>query len=359
MIAFPHSASEVTSAWLESSMKMGPIASFDYVPIGTGQVGDTVCITINWAKPDAGPSKIAAKFASTDETSRSTAAAFGLYAREVNFYRKLAPNIDVRTPHVYASELSQDGKDFVLLFEDMNPGHVGNQLEVCTIEEARHCIRQAAALHAQTFMAPWLETASWLKRTPGGDEQFIGLYPHAQAVFQERYDGLLDKDCMNLCVELSKHIDKWVQRKAQRRSVCHSDFRLDNMLFSCHEGCVPVAVVDWQTAEVDCPFKDVAYFLGCGIPSSLRRPHEAEMLDLYCDEMSRRGVAMKRADIWDRYSVGIFHGIVMGVFSAAFVARTQRGDANFLSMVKNSCEMALDNGSMHALQRLKEIDNAH
>ena len=32
--------------------------------------------------------------------------------------------------------------------------------------------------------------------------------------------------------------------------------------------------------------------------------------------------------------------------------RTERGDANFLSMARNSCELCLDHGSIDALKRL-------
>jgi hypothetical protein len=44
--------------------------------------------------------------------------------------------------------------------------------------------------------------------------------------------------------------------------------------------------------------------------------------------------------------------VATAVFSAAFVVRTERGDANFLSMATNACEQALDHHSIGALDTL-------
>jgi hypothetical protein len=112
MAAFPTTADAVTPGWLEARLKAagvmgaGRVLAASFVPIGTGQVGDTARFTLVYDRAGAGPETVAAKFASADGTSRSTAAMFGLYAKEVHFYRELAPRIDVRSPQVYASALS-------------------------------------------------------------------------------------------------------------------------------------------------------------------------------------------------------------------------------------------------------------
>lgn len=357
MVPFPATAAAVTPAWLEprlARIEGARIVDLGHVAIGTGQVGDTARFTITWDRPGAGPETVAAKFASADATSRSTAAMFGLYRKEVSFYRELAPHIGVRTPQVFASELSEDGSEFILLFEDLGPCRGGNQLAGCSIEDARAGVIQAAALHAPTWGADWLETAPWLQPVPGLVEQITALYPQAHAIFRERYDGMLAPDLMAVCDALNDRIAGYYARVPALRAVCHGDFRLDNMLFDVVGGRDPIAVVDWQTTAADCPIKDLGYFLGCGIGSAVRRPHEDELIALYCEEMGRRGVALTRAAIWNRYRVGALHGVSTAVFSAAFVVRTDRGDENFLSMARNACELAVDHDSIGALDNLLE-----
>jgi hypothetical protein len=357
MNQFPSTAAAVTREWLEPRLRHGAdghLVAIDHVPIGTGQVGDTARFTLTWDRPGAGPATVAAKFASADATSRSTAAMFGLYAREVHFYREQAPRLDVRTPRVFAGELSADGAEFVLLFEDLGPARGGNQLAGCTLDEARAGVIQAAALHAPTYGAAWLASAPWIQPVPGLAQRIAQLYPQAHAIFRERYDGQLAPELMAICDALNDRSDVWFNRNPAVRALCHGDFRLDNLLFDVCGGRDPIAVVDWQTAAADCPLKDLGYFLGCGIGSALRRPHEDGLIDLYCGEMSRRGVPLTRAAIWDRYRLGALHGLSTAVFSSAFVVRTERGDANFLSMARNSCELALDHDSIGALNHLSE-----
>ena len=62
------------------------------------------------------------------------------------------------------------------------------------------------------------------------------------------------------------------------------------------------------------------------------------------------GVKLGRAEIWDDYRRGALHGLTTAVFSAAFVARTERGDANFLSMARGACALALAHDSLGALK---------
>ena len=74
------------------------------------------------------------------------------------------------------------------------------------------------------------------------------------------------------------------------------------------------------------------------------------MLDLYCAEMTARGVPLSRDGVWDDYVIGALHGVSTAVFSSAYVERTERGDANFLSMARGGCALALQHGSLDKLR---------
>ena len=335
----------------------GAVTALTWEPIGTGQVGDSVRFELTYDRADAGesagPPSIAGKFPAADPVSRGTAAMFGLYRNEVGFYRDLATALDVRVPRPLLAEVDDTGAEFVLLFEDLAPARGGNQLAGCSRADAQAAMRQAAAFHAPTTANPALLDHDWLTPRPEIAGQIGAMYPHAQAVFRERYADQLAPGLMAVCDGLAALGSKWFGR-APPAAPClvHGDYRLDNMLFDFGAQAQPLAVLDWQTVAVGSGLIDVGYFLGCGIGSDLRRLHEAELLDLYCAEMTRRGVATARADIWDAYRIGALHGISTAVFSAAYVERTDRGDAMFLSMAKGACELALDHGSLAALENL-------
>lgn len=355
MADFPAHPDAINPAWLNERLRAagvleGTVTGLRWEPIGTGQVGDSARFHLEYDRPGAGPATIAGKFPAADETSRGTAGVFGLYVKEVGFYRDIAPHLGVRVPQVLSSAIADDGIDFHLLFEDLGPARGGNQLASCSAADARAGIRQAAALHAPSWGNDRLTGLDWLQPKPGVADQIKALYGNAHAVFRERYAGSLEPEFMGLCEALNEARDHWLGREGGPTCMVHGDFRLDNMLFEIKGGAEEIAVLDWQTVGVGDPMIDIGYFLGTGIGDKLRRAHEAELLDLYSAEMTARGVPLSREAIWDDYVVGALHGISTAVFSAAYVQRTERGDANFLSMARGGCALALHHGSLAKLK---------
>ena len=355
MAEFPSHPAEITPAWASAKLRAarvldgGEVSHLSWEPIGTGQVGDSARFHLTYENAGTGPATIAGKFPAANPTSRGTAAMRGLYAKEVRFYRELAPQLDVRVPKTYAAELSEDGSDFVLLFEDLAPKKGGNQLDSCTYAEACHAVRQAAALHAPSWKNDAILSLDWLQPQDTVVAQIRALYPQAQAVFAERYADTLEPELMDVCSQLAAS-DAWLSRDHPKVSLVHGDFRLDNMLFGIGGGAEPIAILDWQTLTIGHPMTDIGYFLGCGIGDNLRRKYEVELLDLYCAEMTALGVPLTRDEIWRDYVIGALHGVSTAVFSAAFVERTERGDANFLSMARGACALALEHGSLQMLE---------
>jgi hypothetical protein len=351
---FPIHPEAVTPEWLTERLReageldTGRVASVAWQPIGTGQVGDSARFTLKY-DGGQGPATLAGKFPAADATSRGTAAAFGLYSKEVGFYRELAPQLDVRVPKTYAAEVDESGADFILLFEDLGPCRQGNQLDSCSLEDARHAIHQAATIHAPSWNNPAVIDQDWLHTRPEALAQIKAMYPQAHAIFAERYADTLEPELMRVCAELNEASEHWFGREGGNRCLIHGDFRLDNMLFEIRGGEEPIAVLDWQTVAVGNGLTDIGYFLGCGIGNALRREAESELVDLYCSEMSAREVPLEREEVWDDYCLGALHGVSTAVFSAAFVERTERGDANFLSMARGACSLAREHNSIGLL----------
>ena len=81
-IPFPTSPSALTLQWLNDALagtpalEEGEATSLAWKPIGTGQVGDSVRISLGHGKAT---STLAATFPAADDASRSTAAMMGLY----------------------------------------------------------------------------------------------------------------------------------------------------------------------------------------------------------------------------------------------------------------------------------------
>ncbi len=346
MADFPTHPDGVTAEWL-GDLLGARIESVRWDPIGTGQVGDSVRFHL---VGEGVPETLAGKFPADDTTSRATAAMFGLYRKEVCFYREAAPLLGVRVPDVHFAEVDEAGADFILLFEDMAPARQGDQIAGCGIADARAAVRQAAAFHAPSWGRADILDAQWIQPPPDLGERVGAMYPQAQAVFRDRYADSLEPEYMAICEQLAEASASWFGRDDPPQCLVHGDFRLDNMLFDVGGGAEPIAVLDWQTVSVGKAMTDIGYFLGCGIGEALWKEHESELLEIWRAEMAARGVALSHEEIRRDYRLGILHGISTAVFSAAFVERTGRGDANFLSMARGACSLALAHDSIAALK---------
>jgi hypothetical protein len=351
--AFPTSPEAVTPAWLTERLSAAGVTEAAVVavecpPIAPGPGADRAPSPLNTARPGAGPATLAGKFAAADPTSRQTAVTHGLYAKEVAFYRELAPHLAIRTPRAFAAEVAADGSTCVLLFEDLGPARGGNQLAGCSVEDATEAVRQLAGLHAPSWNNGAFVDRAWFAPKPGALDSLRAAYPYATQIFAERYAGDLPPELMEVCRELSARSDRWFGREATDRCLVHGDYRLDNMLFDIKGGTEALGVLDWQTLQVGSGLTDLAYFLGAGVGTSLRA-HEDALVDAYLAAMADSGVALSRDAVWDDYRRGALHGVSTAVFSAAFVERTARGDAMFLDMARGACQLALDHDSLGAL----------
>ncbi len=350
--AFPKRPEAVTPDWLTDRMaKAGLLAGdlvgarvgdIDHTPIGTGQIGDSVRFTLTYDPADCGPPTIAGKFAASDQTSHQTAAMMHLYRHEVGFYRDIAGTLPVRTPRAIHAELDEADDAFILLMEDLGPARQGNQLDGCTLADARHAVSQAAAFHGPSWNDSRVVDAPFLQPDPQIRAVTRALYPQSTTVFVERYADRLAPELLAIVERMGALTDAIFTHDEPRRCLVHGDYRLDNMMFDVKGGAAPLAIVDWQTLYPGDGASDLGYFLGAGTGSALRRAHEDELLDLYCREMEHYGVVLTRADIAPGYRLGAIRGATTAVFSAANVARTERGDANFLSMAAGALELMRD-----------------
>ena len=314
--------------------------------VGNGLVGDSFRFELTYDHDEPGaPKSVVGKFPAKDPASRKSGTDHMLYIREVSFYRELARTVAIHTPRALVAEIDPSTDDFTLIFEDLGPARQGDQLNGCSLEDATTALAEAAALHAPRWGDPALEEIEWLAKRPA---QLSGLVNQALPaiinMFKARYDGMLEPEFMALVEKLPATL--LAQQAVTDRpplTVQHSDFRLDNIMFDVQGGRRRMATLDWQTVTVGAGATDVAYFLSAGIDPELRREHERDLIGFYHGELQKRGVTGYDVEAcWRDYRRFATHGILMGVFSALSVERTERGDALFLKMTRGGCAQAAD-----------------
>jgi hypothetical protein len=343
---------DVTPAWLTDVLHDAGVAASatvsriaDRERIGTGQMAQNVRFQLEWDDEAAdAPASIVGKFPSDDPTSRGTGAAQGGYRKEVEFYRQIAPTLDVRTPRVFLAAIDAAGADFVLLMEDLSGSEQGDQLAGCSLDEASLAIDEAAKLHAPRWGDGSLTGFDFLGGAPGERATLLsqiygGLWPG----FATRYADRLDSEVMALSERLRERIGLWAGVRDTPITVSHGDFRLDNLLFGRAPGTPPLVVVDFQTVACGHGAADVSYFLGGSLPVEVRRREETGLVRAWWEALQARGVAGYDWNAcWRDYRHFTYGGLVMAVVASQIVVQTDRGDEMFLAMAEGAGRHALD-----------------
>ena len=330
---------EVTAPWLSAVLGCGPVRSVATVAIGTGQMSQSHRVSFT-AEDEERPRSVVVKLASLDQSSRATGIGLGAYAREVRFYRELAPRIGGPLPVCHHAALDERDGWFTLVLEDIAPARQGDQIAGCDVSQARLAMEVLAELHAPVFGDPELGRADWLTApSPLNQALLSQLLP----AFLERYGESIGGAHRALAEQLVARADGWMAERPEPRGLAHADYRLDNLLFGEHGAPRPLTVVDWQTVGWSSPTLDAAYFLGSGLSVEDRRAEEEELVRVYHDALIGRGIeGFTWEQCWREYRRMTFHGVIMAVAASMLVERTPRGDDMFMTLFARHAQHAID-----------------
>lgn len=340
----------LTATWLTDALRAsghlgeGRVDHVELSPVGTGQMCDSLRLTLGYDRVTDAPATLVAKLPAADETSRATALSLRSYENEVRFYQQLASDLTVRTPQVFHADIDTETAAFVLLLEDLAPGRPGDQLAGCTPEVAAVAVDELVRLHAPRWSDPTLAELEWLHRDKEANQRFmLTLLPGLWDGFRDRYGADLGPDVYTAGDALFADLEAYLLADTEPWTISHGDYRLDNLLFDPSPGGVPVAVVDWQTCTHGPGLSDVAYFVGAGLSPEDRAACEADLVRAYHVALGEAGVTDYPQDrCWVDYRRGTWHGLVMAVAASMLVERTDRGDHMFLTMAARHARHALD-----------------
>jgi hypothetical protein len=281
------------------------------------------------------------KVAATDQVSRQTPLAMGLYEREVRFYREIAPRIRGPLARCYHAAFDGSAGVFDVLVGNANPATVGDELCGATAEQvgsrsSSWLGRMVRCSAIRRWPAP-----SWLNRdAPINQALITQLY----ASFIDRYRDQIPPQYRTVCERLVNGFGAYLAGEAASERIqglVHGDRRLDNLLFGIAGADRALTVVDWQTVTWGPALTDLAYFLGCALPVADRRAQYDALLLAYHEALGPHA-PLTLADVRDGVRGQSFFGVMMAIVSSMLVQRTDRDDAMFMTMLQRHCEHVLD-----------------
>jgi aminoglycoside/choline kinase family phosphotransferase len=301
MASIPSNADEITAEWLSAALAESggaPRVSFvesERFAQGVGILSDLFRLTLTYS-PGAGlaPRTLIAKLPSSIPEVRKVAESYGMYQREVLFYRNIAATLSLRTPRCFFAEFDPTTQSFIILLEDLLDARGGDQLTGMTLDEVSLALNTIADLHARWWNRPELKHLEAAIQ-PSDCAPYAGIdlrYQAAWPIVQPWLASRISHESLRVAERLTTCMDQLASRMATRpRTICHGDFRADNLMFTTEGAELTLVVVDWQIAMQARGTFDVGYLMGGHVPSQLRREYEMKLLSAYHKRLMEGGVA--------------------------------------------------------------------
>jgi aminoglycoside phosphotransferase (APT) family kinase protein len=272
-------------------------------------------------EPSPGPESLIAKFSTTNEQNLAVMLRYGLYRREVHFYRTLAPRVPIAVPRCYAAEIDAAGRACVLLLEDLGAWTMRDQVLGCGEADAHRCVATLAHLHA-AFAGDSAGLAGvWRADGQQADAKITSFPTSWERARQHVGDGMAADlvDAMPRYVAALPQLHAWAA--AGPGTLAHGDMRLDNVMF---DGDGAVALVDWQNCQRAKGVIDVAYFLTQSVDTDVRRRSERDLLTTYGEVLREQEIECRDEQLWLEYRMAALHAFSTSIVLAGLAGTGPR-----------------------------------
>jgi hypothetical protein len=312
----PRQVEELTADWLSGVFERQGIRarvdSLEQTRIIWG-TATKVFVTASFSGPDSGglPTQLCIK-GGFDEQSRT----FGLasaYELEADFFREIAPTLDVPLPHCLSAEV-EPGQGIIVL-EDLTARGV-------SFPDVVQGLSPDTIARGLEAMAAW-QAATWGVRAPRPRWLPVGCRAAREAlqvllqepVFATLADRAilppLPSELRNADAVRTAYRALWAEDDAAEQALSHGDAHIGQLYLDPHAG---PAFLDWQGACLAPWACDVAYFIGGALSPADRCRHERHLLAHYLEALaSRGGPALDVEEAWLSYRQHTLHGFIWAV----------------------------------------------
>ena len=339
----PSSIGEVTASWLEEVLvASGELGRADgimwldreCVGTGIGLLGELHRVCYRSRSGQEG--SVVVKLPAQNEL-RATADALGLYRREVDFYRDVAPVVPVRSPRLHLALPARETTDFVLVLEDLGRLRPADQLGGLVDGQAEAAVDAVARLHAWAWEDRVRLTVLADRFPPLRSEATLALYP---CLFEQGWASYLGRTRREPGPSLRAVAQRWVDHLpmfldelSSPETLCHGDYRADNLYFD-DEGST--AMIDFQLVHQGCGISDVAYLASQSVEGAGLDAHEM-LVRRYCHALDGAGVRYPVDEAWRQYRIAVmFHLVEALVTTLSWPSLGSRGRELVLRLVERA-----------------------
>ncbi len=205
--------------------------------------------------------------------------------QEVNFYKNVPSVEKLKTPHVYFGSIDEDNQDTIILMQDMIGYTQGDSVLGCSVEDAEKYIGNIAIFHS-TFWGS--EQYHYIPLRSQQTQIYLDLYPRAWYSLSGKAKDFMPRHLKVLGKVILEYIPKIKEvLSLYPTTICHGDYRLDNIFFNNNE----LVVFDWEYCVRGRGVYDVATFISETFNPFERKQCEIDLLKLYHSTLLEKGIS--------------------------------------------------------------------
>ena len=296
-VTLPGSVDELSAAWLDAALAASGVLDVEVgdvivEPLGAavGLLGDLARLRVTYRR-GSGPETLIVKLPSSDPGGHRVGSMLRAWAREVAFYREVAPHSPgAEVPRCYATGADDEAQRWVVVLEDC-PADPVDTIAGATDAQAVAAVEALAGFHAA-----WWDSGQRFAWMPGFDAHgvggLMGSWLETIPVFLERFAHVVPEPTGDWLVRYAPTLGDWSDRAGgEPLTIVHADYRLDNLLFDGDR----VTMIDWQTALRGPGAMDLTSFMATSLTIEARRRTENELIDRYLSTLATAGVDVDRS----------------------------------------------------------------
>jgi hypothetical protein len=311
---------KIDADWLQRAFAAGGAVQAQRIamlteiaPVGHGTSQSTVRARVGYNSGHiTAPTSAIVKIGKTMARETNSVGAFVREARAYQFFGAEPP---FRAPRLYWAATDAEGLCNLVL-EDLAEAEPGDQIAGCSPAHAAAAVRELARFHRAYLGAPKLDRLDWLQDHAG----FLPLYADGAAAVRAGIAGPQPAETLAAIDAFGALAERWLKAEPRRRTLVHSDPRVDNILFERDAGgALRACLIDWQCASVGDPQYDVAYFLSGSVSPKDRRAIERDLVAEHVNILAEADAGYGFDEAIEAYRFHIVSGLWLTVVAAAFI----------------------------------------
>ena len=311
------SIDQIDAPWLgsvfaQAGIKVPAISNVRIAPLGAGNTGDTVTVTLEYETADTpAPASVVCKFHPAEQAQIEAIKSAGVFLTETHAQKLLAEHSEAAIPECYFVAVSDDGSQFNMVCEDLSEKcDPGDQITGCTIDEAKAAIVGLAGLHRQFWNEPGLNDLQWIRPRMPFPENALEL-------LDDRLRNLLTEEQHEIVIQATPRIHDWLALEPDNQTLIHVDCKVDNVLFDHKSTDSPQAyLIDFALVSVGDAVADVAYFLTSSVSPEDRLACEMDLLEMHTREIARKDPAYTIEKAKASYRANIVSSLYLTMIAA-------------------------------------------